>query len=60
MAPGGPTSTTVPWWAHALIGGVVLAAGAGLYALGAQTFGEGLIIAAVAFLGVGSGVAASA
>jgi len=42
-----------------IIGGLVIGAGIALYSLGAQSFGETLVGAGVAFLGVGSGVAAS-
>ena len=59
MAPGAPSSTSVPWWAHVLIGIAVGALGAIFYAFGDHMFGEGLVISSVAFLGVGSGVAAN-
>jgi len=55
-----PPSPVVPWWAHLIIGAVVLAGGIALVIHGDSMLGDGIVIAAVAFLGVGSGVAAGA
>jgi hypothetical protein len=54
-----PSSSSPPWWAHVVIGGVVIAAGLLLYKFGATMIGTSLVVAGVAFLGVGAGVAAS-
>jgi hypothetical protein len=67
MIPPATTSATTattdtpsaPWYAHVIIGGMALGAGIALYALGAVTIGEALVVSAIAFLGVGSGVAAA-
>lgn len=50
-----PTPSRAPWWAHTLVGFGLLAAGIVLVHLGEQTLGEGIVISAVGFLGVGSG-----
>jgi hypothetical protein len=61
--PSTPTpapSTSVPWYAHVGIGFGLLAAGIALMKTGDPIDGAVAIGAGLSFLGVGSGVAASA
>lgn len=61
-APAPPTSSPVPWWAHILIGALILAAGVALEFAGnanAANLAPQLIGGGLALLGVGAGVAAS-
>ncbi|MCI4320600.1 MAG: hypothetical protein L3K23_10820 [Thermoplasmata archaeon] len=53
------TNSTAPWWAHLLIGGGAIAGSIAMYALGNATIGDAGFVAGLAFLGVGSGVAAT-
>ena len=64
MAPGAPPTTNPPpWWAHVLIGSIVIVAGVVLALLShdptTQTLGVAFAGSGVTFLGVGAGVAAS-
>jgi hypothetical protein len=67
-ASGGGTgsvasSPSPPWWAHVLIGALVIFAGVALILYHpdtmTETFGFTLVGSGVTFLGVGAGVAAS-
>lgn len=65
-APGGTGSrpaastTAVPWWAHFISGGLLLAAGLVAAVFIDKTLGEGLVTVGAGFLGYGGGVASQA
>jgi hypothetical protein len=57
-AAGAPPAPSVPWWAHIGLGFGLVATGIGLLKTGDPDQGQMAIGAGLAFLGVGSGIAA--